>query len=204
MIAFPRGWIKADKTGAHGAKAGRTKGPSWARDRRGSTAIEFSLVAIPFVIMMVGIIEISILYTAGSLLEGSTASAARMIRTGQLQQLNPADPEAVFRDALCANIKALVNCNRIQIEVVQLPDGFMDAGDYAPQFDEDGNLIIRPFTMGTSSDVVLVRTAYRYPFLTPLLSTILGGASGSRLLMSTLVLETEPYDFAEEEAAAGG
>jgi Flp pilus assembly protein TadG len=176
---------------------------SWRHDRSGSTAIEFSLVAIPFVIMMLGIIEIAILYTAGSLLEGSTAAAARMIRTGQLQQLNPADPEAVFRDALCANIRALVNCDNIQIEVVQLPDGFMDADDYAPQFDEDGNLIVRPFTMGTSSDVVLIRTAYRYPFLTPLLSPILGGASGSRLLMSTLVLETEPYDFAEEEAAGG-
>lgn len=171
----------------------------WKKETAGTTAIEFSLVAIPFITMMLGVVEIALMYTAGSLLEGSTASAARMIRTGQLQVLNPADPEAVFREALCANIKALVNCNNIQIEVVQLPDGFMDAGDYAPQFDEDGNLITRAFTMGGSSDVVLIRTAYRYPFMTPLLTPILGGASGSRLLMSTVVLETEPYEFEGEE-----
>lgn len=174
----------------------------WRKSTSGTTAIEFSLVAIPFIIMMLGIVEIALMYTAGSLLEGSTAAAARMIRTGQLQQLNPADPETMFREALCANIRGLVNCNTVQIEVVQLPDGFMDASDYAPQFDEDGNLVTRAFTMGGSSDVVLIRTAYRYPFLTPLLSPILGGASGSRLLMSTIVLETEPYDFAEEEAGA--
>lgn len=204
MIAFPKGWKKTERAKGPRTKADQRPMRTWTRDRRGTTAIEFSLVAIPFVIMMVGIIEIAILYTAGSLLEGSTASAARMIRTGQLQQLNPTNPEVVFRDALCANIRALVNCNNIQIEVVQLPDGFTDAGDYAPQFDEDGNLIVRPFTMGTSSDVVLIRTAYRYPFLTPLLSPLLGGSAGSRLLMSTLVLETEPYDFAEEAAEAGG
>lgn len=171
----------------------------WKKETTGTTAIEFSLVAIPFITMMLGIVEIALMYTAGSLLEGSTAAAARMIRTGQLQILNPTDPEAVFREALCSNIRALVSCNSIQIEVVQLPDGFMDAADYAPQFDEDGNLITRTFTMGGSSDVVLIRTAYRYPFMTPLLTPILGGASGSRLLMSTVVLETEPYEFGGEE-----
>ncbi|HRC26194.1 MAG TPA: pilus assembly protein, partial [Alphaproteobacteria bacterium] len=53
------------------------RGRSWRQDRSGSTAIEFSLVAIPFVIMMLGIIEIAILYTAGSLLEPHGSEAAQ-------------------------------------------------------------------------------------------------------------------------------
>lgn len=172
---------------------GAVKG--WFKGKEGTTAIEFSLVAIPFMMMTIGIIEIALAYTASSLFQGATEASSRLIRTGQIQQ-GGGDPETVFRTALCQHAVVLVDCNAIQIEVIHLPgDSFSEAGDYAAQFDDDGNLVSRGFDAGGVSDVIMIRAAYRYEFLTPWLGQILGGTRGSWLLMTTIVLETEPYEF---------
>ena len=55
------------------------------KNEKGTTAIEFSLLAIPYLMLTLGIIEIAIMYASASLLEGATNSASRMIRTGELQ-----------------------------------------------------------------------------------------------------------------------
>lgn len=169
----------------------------WFKGREGTTAVEFTLVAIPFMLMTIGIIEIALAYTASSLFQGATEAASRLIRTGQIQQ-SGGDPETIFRRALCDHAVVLVDCNAIQIEVVHLPsDSFSEAGDYAATFDEDGNLVSRGFDPGGVSDVIMIRAAYRYEFMTPWLAQVLGGTRKSWLLMTTLVLETEPYEFEE-------
>ena len=58
----------------------------WGRDESGVTAVEFALVGLPFLIMVIGIIEMSLMFTSQSLLEASTSQAARQIRTGAVQQ----------------------------------------------------------------------------------------------------------------------
>lgn len=169
---------------------------TWARDEDATTAIEFSLLAIPYVFLTVGIIELAITYTTASLLEGATSSAARLVRTGQVQQTD-GDPEEMFRTALCEYASALIDCEDIAIEVVTL-DSFSDAEDMAPQFDEDGNLIPRAFDAGGSSDRILIRAVHNYDMMTPLVGPLLAGPDNSIMFMSTIVLEVEPYDFEGE------
>ncbi len=159
----------------------------------GATAIEFSLLFIPYLMLSLGIIELSVMYTSASLLEGATSSAARMIRTGQLQQ-DGGDPETLFRDGLCEYAVVLVNCNDVVVEVITM-DSFADFGTYAPSYDGDGNMVSQGFDAGGSSDRVLIRTAYRYEMMTPFIGTLMAGPTASRLFMSTVVLQTEPYDF---------
>ncbi len=168
----------------------------WLRKTEGTTAIEFSLLAIPFFVLTLGIIELSIMYASASLLEGATNSAARLIRTGQIQQSQEGDPEDLFREAMCNYATVLINCEEVSIEAIRM-DSFTDFDTYQPQFDEDGNLIPQGFNAGGSSDRVLIRVAYRYTLITPFVGHILGGATGSMLFMSTIVLQTEPYDFGE-------
>ncbi|NCT40526.1 MAG: pilus assembly protein [Alphaproteobacteria bacterium] len=165
----------------------------WARKDDGVTAVEFSLLLAPYMMLTLGIIEMSLMFTSASLLEGATNSAARLIRTGQLQQSASA-PEEAFRDALCSYKMAFLDCNDIQIEVQRL-DSFGDFASAAAQFDEDGNMVSRGVAPGGSSDRVLVRTAYRYHIMTPIVGSLLTGGSGSKLFMSTIVLQSEPYDF---------
>lgn len=165
----------------------------WVRQDDGVTAVEFSLLLAPYMILTLGIIELSMMFLSASLLEGSTNSAARLIRTGQLQQSALA-PEQVFRDALCDYNMAFINCNNIIVDVQQL-DSFNDFGATAPQFDADGDLISTGVNPGGASDRVLIRTAYRYEIMTPIVGPLLTGGNGSRLFMSTIVLQSEPYDF---------
>lgn len=165
----------------------------WRKNTEGTTAIEFSMMVIPYLMLTLGILEISLVYTSASLLEGATGAAARMIRTGQIQQ-SGADPETMFRDELCQYATVLVNCEDVVIDVIPMAS-FMDFGDLAPVYDADGNMVSQGVDPGGSEDRVLIRTSYRYEMMTPFVGTLLGGADGALTFMSTIVIQTEPYDF---------
>ncbi len=137
------------------------------------------------------------MFAANSMLNDATVSASRLIRTGALQQLTSGDPEDVFKTEMCNQIVRLIDCNTIQYEVIKI-DGFSSASSQLPQFDSDGNLISSGFDTGGVSDVILIRTVYNYPLMTPLMSQFLANHAGNtRQMMSTVVLQTEPYDYDE-------
>ena len=57
----------------------------FAKTRRGSAAVEFAMVALPFLALIFGILELSMIYLVSTTLENATADTARKIRTGELQ-----------------------------------------------------------------------------------------------------------------------
>lgn len=165
----------------------------WIKDTRAATAVEFALVAIPFTYVLIGIIEMSLMFGAMSTLDAATNHAARLIRTGQVQQTN-GDPEQMFKDKMCDMTQTFLNCNNIQYEVIHLT-GFSDFGSYPASYDANGDLQSNGFDPGGVDDVILIRTSYRYPLMTPIMAQLLSDAgSSSKRLISTVVLETEPYD----------
>lgn len=161
----------------------------------GSTAIEFTLMAVPFSIIMVGMIEMGMMFTASALLEGATQDAARKVRTGQVQK--ESDPEEAFKTALCDHASVFFRCEDIKYEVTHLrDDSFFAAADVEAQFDKDGNLVARPFDAGIENSVTLVRVTYRYPIMTPLFGQIMSDkGDNKKLLMATVIMQNEPYDF---------
>ncbi|MEM7679475.1 MAG: TadE/TadG family type IV pilus assembly protein [Pseudomonadota bacterium] len=164
---------------------------AWVKEQKATTAIEFSLLMIPYLFISLAIIELSIMYAGATLLEGATGSAARMIRTGQIQQ-SGVDPESAFRDELCRYATVIVVCDDIDIEIMPM-DSF---GDFAgPSFDADGNFVPQGVDTGGSNDRMLIRVAYRYSMMTPLIGPLLAGPDNSHLFLSTIVLQTEPYEF---------
>ena len=165
----------------------------YAKKKEGTTAIEFSMLIVPYLMLTLGIIELSLVFTSASLLEGATGAAGRMIRTGQIQE-SGADPETMFRDRLCEYATVLINCDDVVIDVIQM-DSFTDFDDLAPTYDADGNMVSQGVNPGGSEDRVLIRTSYRYEMMTPFVGTLLGGDDGAMTFMSTLVMQTEPYDF---------
>lgn len=164
----------------------------WRKDEDGAAAIEFAFLSIPFFIFLIGIIEIAIMIANASVLEGATYDAARMVRTGQVQQSGT--PEETFRTALCGHA-VILDCDAIQYTVTTL-DSFGDAEDAGPTFDEDGNMEEEDFIVGGSGDIVMIRVSYLYEMMTPMLGTIFTNYPGrKRLMMATVVLQTEPYEF---------
>src|SRR5215210_7393673 len=92
------------------------------RDERGVTAIEFGMVATPFIALLFAIIETALTLWTTQVLDTGITNAARRIYTGQFQQDNAAttDPNQLatkFRDEICKNIVALLTCDKIKIDV---------------------------------------------------------------------------------------
>jgi Flp pilus assembly protein TadG len=162
------------------------------KNEDGTVAIEFTLVAIPFFMMIIGILELALIFTAQGLLEASTAQAARGIRTGAVQQ---GGGQSAFDDLLCDMAAVFIPCNQIQYQVVPMED-FGDAEDFPPpSFDEDGNLEDQQFNAGADNDVVMIRTVYKYPIKTPMFQLFSNDGAGNRTMVTTIVLKTEPYVF---------
>lgn len=169
------------------------------RQQDGVVAVEFALLAIPLFLLILGIIETALFFAAGAVLEGASAEAARLIRTGQVQAAE--NPEDVFFDELCDRAGAMLDCNDIQYEVIRVePNTFAGAEGYTPAFDENGDLVPAGFDAGDSNDVILIRSVYRYEFMTPYLGALMTGDSETNWIrhMSTVVLKAEPYSFGEE------
>ncbi len=166
----------------------------WIHKEDGTTAIEFSFIAVPFIMMAVGILEVSLMFAGGNLLEGAVADAARLVKTGQIQQ-NGGD-ESTFRAALCESAPVLINCNDVEIEVIPVGSGsFFDVAALGAQFETDGSFQSRGFNAGGVNDVMLIRAVYEYPIITPLIGQIMTGGEGTMRMMSTIVFQTEPYEF---------
>ena len=58
---------------------------AFRRNNRGSAAVEFSLIAVPFFALFFAIVETGIVFFASQVLETATQDSARMIMTGQAQ-----------------------------------------------------------------------------------------------------------------------
>jgi Flp pilus assembly protein TadG len=175
------------------------KSSKLCRDQGGVVAVEFALISFPLFLLILGIVETALFFAAGTVLEGASASAARIIRTGQVQ--TSADPEDEFADRLCDQVNAFLDCAKMQYEVIRVePNSFAGSEAYEPEFDEEGNLVPSPFSTGNSNDVVLVRSVYKYEFLTPFLGPLMTGDINKNWMthMATVVIKAEPYNFGEE------
>jgi hypothetical protein len=53
------------------------------------------------------------------------------------------------------------------------------------------------FDAGASDSKLLIRVSYRYTMMTPVIGPLLTGPKNSRLFMSTVVMQVEPYEFDE-------
>ena len=59
-----------------------------ARSESGATAVEFALVAAPFLALLVGLFQTALVFFAGRVLDETTEQASRYIMTGQAQNAN--------------------------------------------------------------------------------------------------------------------
>lgn len=167
---------------------------SFLKDRRGVTAIEFALVAFPFLLLSIGIIEIGLAHLVNRMLDNAVVSASRLIKTGQ------ADDGAItkdqFKQQVCDYMPSFMcDLDRITMEVTPY-DSFTDAQNLDSLYDEDGNLKSDDqlkFDPGDPKNIVVVNVLYKWPMFTSFLSLNGADTSGERLLSSTMVFRNEPW-----------
>ena len=180
------------------------------RNREGSAAIEFMLIAPLFFALLFAVIETAIMFFASQVLETMTQEAARMVMTGQAQNgqvlecAGVACTQATFKKYVCDQIPAfLFNCNNIYVDVANYPS--YQSITLPTPIDKSGNFVNNTgYSPGASSactnnsscanSIVVVRLYYAWQlFVTGLGYNISNMNGNQRLLMATAVFRNEPF-----------
>ena len=165
----------------------------FARGEDGIAAVEFGMVALPFLALMFAIMETAIVFFASQTLETAVADSARLIMTGQAQ--TQGFTQAQFKSAVCAKIYGLFDCaNGLQVDV-KTYSSFGSISNAKP-IDANGNLQTNfSYNPGNPGDIVVVRLMYQWPVYVSMMG--LGNMSdlsgNKKLIMATAAFRNEPY-----------
>ena len=163
-----------------------------AKQQEGSAAVEFGLVAAPFLALVFAIMETAVVFFAGQALETAAADSSRLIMTGQAQ--TQGFSQSTFKNAVCAKIYGLFDCqNGVYVDVKTFTS-FSNVTMNNP-VDGQGNFQNNfSYQPGGPGDIVVVRLFYQYPVYVSLLGFNLANMNGGkRLLAATAAFRNEPY-----------
>lgn len=180
------------------------RGQALGRDERGVTAIEFGILALPFFTIVTAILETSLIFLAGQILDSAVQDSARLIRTGQAQTSTPAYTSADFRAAVCAGLYGMFDCDagddRLRISVTVVEDFPAVTIAYPLQSGDECEEDTCDWTMadayvpGTGEQVVLVQAYYKWPTIVRLPGfNFQSLPDGTRLLGASRVFRNEPF-----------
>jgi Flp pilus assembly protein TadG len=166
----------------------------FVRQCDGATAVEFALVAAPFLAVLFAIIQSALVFFASQSLRTAASYGGRLIMTGQAaaQGLDAAK----FKTAICAYINGAFNCQANVFVDVKTYTGFSGINNTALPLDANGNLQTGSlgYQPGGPNDIVVVRLLYQLPVQVKLLGLNLSNMSGgNRLVMSTVAFRNELY-----------
>ena len=172
------------------------------RDEKGATALEFALVAVPFLSLLYGIIGVGLFFFTTFSLENAIEQAARTLRTGQAQSAAAAGNQTqsqaadAFKAAVCSYVPSFVDCaGKLRVNVLNFPSSAAITPASIPQCLTGGSLsATSSFSPGEASVVVLVWLCYEWEMtkIIPFLDLSNMG-NGSRLIQASTTFRTEPY-----------
>jgi len=166
----------------------------FGRARDGVTAIEFTLLIIPFLLIVFSIIETGMNFTARQVLWNATQNVARQIQTGQVRG----------SDLTQTRIQTML-CDQIQFMVKTGCEGLsFNLGTYSGfasvptrEILTDKGYLSRTGITGTNgtSTINQLNVLYRWPVLTNILymTDSADAESGTMPLFSTLTWQNEPF-----------
>lgn len=169
----------------------------FGKDESGANAVEFALVAGPFLVLLVGLLEVCMIFIVTTTLEHGAAEATRRIRTGELQS-SGASAEA-FKTIVCDNTFGLLDCGdklKVDVRVFQT---FGNTSGNDPLADGQLTDEDMEFDAGEGSDIILARVYYEWNIITPVLGKSMANmGSDKRLLQASVAFRNEPF------ASSGG
>jgi Flp pilus assembly protein TadG len=168
------------------------------RDRKAATAVEFALIAAPFLALIIALVQTFLLFFAQSILESAVRTSGRAILTGQVQtadaSLSQSQAQDAFQQTVCNAAAVIFTCNGLLVDVrVANQWSAADTGMLTPTYDSKGKANNMQFAPGTAGDIVVVRVMYFWPvFGGPLGFNLANQANGTRLIMASAAFQNEP------------
>jgi len=164
------------------------------RSESGGAAVEFALIAVPFLAVLMAIVESAVVLLAGQVLQTATTSAARQIMTGQAQ--NAGWSATQFKTYVCNGLTVMFDCGKLNIDVrafsnfstVNLPSVTNPDGTLT------NNYVFQTGNGGSTPDIVVVRMIYQWPILASGLGIgLVTSAGNTNTLVATAAFRNEPY-----------
>lgn len=171
-------------------------GGPFARDRRGATAIEFAMLAMPFSLLVFAILESCIAFASQQVMANVTDDIARQIRTGQIRsaQLN----ETSLKKLICDQLEIIVakGCPGLVVDLRQYPS-FAEAAKVKVKYTADRDLDTAGFDVkaGPSMSKNMLRVFYKWPVMTDFMSKLMSNMKDGKVLhFASVTWQNEPFD----------
>ena len=172
----------------------------YLKNREGTAAIEFAILAIPFFMLLFAILELAIVFFINSTLNHAVSEAGRQIRVGNFQSCGTQDS---FKQLVCTNMRGLGNCDkRLRIDVVSdtefgsitmpVPADPPAADPTDPDAEDIPN---GEWVNTVASAPVVIRGLYYHKLVLPPQLTRLENLDGRgiRILGATTAFKNEPF-----------
>ncbi len=186
-------------------------GRRYGADERATTAVEFSLISIPFLAILFVIFETAFMFLNQETLENVTANAARQLLTGEIQQSSPnaATQKSTFVNLICPTsgprpagaLPRNFDCSKVIIDVRASNDFNVDTTNAL--YANPANAVFQP---GAAGQINVVRVIYPLPVFLSVLngfgaSTVQPSRAGqtlvdgvwTRIIMGIAVFKVEPF-----------
>jgi Flp pilus assembly protein TadG len=166
-------------------------------DARATTAVEFALVAPLVIALILGAMQIAVIYLAQAELENAAEQAARIVLTNQAPASGAAG-QASFVDTVCGYLPALFSCSGVMVD--------LEAQSISPTSSDALVLTPPTLTYGSSGQVtnswnynpgspgklMILRVMYQWPVVAGPLGLVFSDlANGTLFLSSTQVFQNE-------------
>ena len=165
-----------------------------AADSRAVTAVEFAFVAPIILALMLGTIQVAVIYLAQAELETATEAAERLVLTNQAQAMTA----STFKTALCGNLPALFTCANVMVDLTAMAGSSTSCSAIAmapPTLTYDGSGNVNNtwnFQPGTYGQVERLRVMYQWPVIAGPLGLVFSDlANGSLFMQATAVFQNE-------------
>lgn len=151
--------------------------------RDGAVTVEFGLALVPFLLLVLGILELGLIAFSSSTLRNGAYEAARVTRTSSQTCLTNAQIERLVCDA---TLFAPDCQNRLDVTRRVLGNGWgAGANELLNGVDQNAS---------RGNDVVAVEARYRWTFVTPLIGTVIGDQNGEINFSQRFIVQNEPFD----------
>lgn len=164
-----------------------------ADDRRGTTIIEFAFVAGPLLALIIAVVQTTLAFFAQQNLDTVSEVATRQLMTGSAQQSNKNATQ--FKNDVCAKLPPFMKCANVMVDV-RTASNFSDVNTTNPTITFQNGKINNAwqFTPGGPGQITVARVMYVWDVAKgPLGFDLSTMSNGKRLLVSTSVFKTEPY-----------
>jgi Flp pilus assembly protein TadG len=161
---------------------------AFARDARGSVAIEFAMVVVPFLGLLAAIFQTGLFYFQSAQLQTATEIASRAVLTRSASNMTY---QTFVNTYVCPNLSSMFNCANLTIDI-RSPASWSTA-DTANNIYTSPNPLTNSISMPAAGQIAVVRIAYPVPAYLAIIAGNFAGAVGKSTNGQTTVNGKQVY-----------